>query len=81
MVTRFAADSPRTRRSGDRTQRGGDRTRRGGDRIRRGGIRNRSIGTPDTTLLGRVAGEGNEPAGRVDRVIGKRLCALAAGLA
>ena len=39
------------------------------------------LGTPDTTLLGRVAGEGNEPAGRitgegnepagrVDRVIG-----------
>jgi hypothetical protein len=27
-------------------------------------------GTPDTTLLGRVAGEGNEPAGRVDPVIG-----------
>jgi cytochrome c oxidase assembly factor CtaG len=28
------------------------------------------LGTPDTTLLGRVAGEGNEPAGRVHRVIG-----------
>jgi hypothetical protein len=28
------------------------------------------LGTPDTTLLGRVAGEGNEPAGRVDPVIG-----------
>jgi hypothetical protein len=28
------------------------------------------LGTPDTTLPGRVAGEGNEPAGRVHRVIG-----------